>query len=213
MKFGVIIGDSIAEGHPDFHGRLHTINNEVDLAKENEAGQISWYLEKYTGMKVFNNGIGSQTTEQIKQRWLRDALGASCSELEPASTLPGRPEFIVLCAGINDVWPGTPASEIINNLKYFINSAVSNNISIVVFTIGPQLTMDEKKLACIKEVNSWLMSLAGSNGARTIVFDFFTLTNNPDNDGKPKPGVFCDEVHPTADTYSQIADIIYDKLR
>lgn len=219
MNFGVIIGDSIAEGHPDFHGRLHTINGEVDLSKENEEGQISWYLERHTGIKVYNNGIGSQTTEHIKQRWLRDALGNFCSELEPASTLPGKPEFIVLCAGINDVWPGTPANEIINNLKYFISSAISNNVSIVVFTIGPQLTMDVKKLSCIKEVNSWIMSLEDGEaaidlaGARIAVFDFFGLTNDPGNDGEPKPGVFCDEVHPTADTYSKIAEIINDKLR
>jgi lysophospholipase L1-like esterase len=44
------------------------------------------------------------------------------------------------------------------------------------------------------------------------VLDFFGLTNDPGNEGKPKQGVFCDEVHPTADTYSQIADIIYEKL-
>lgn len=218
MKFGVIIGDSIAEGHPDFHGRLHTINGEIDLSKGNEEGQISWYLERRSAIKVYNNGIGSQTTEHIKQRWLRDALGESCAEMEPASTLPGKPEFIVLCAGINDVWLGATAAEIISNLKYFIDSAASLNISVAVFTVGPQSTMDEEKLSCVKQVNNWLMSLADEKAgnshakARTVVFDFFGFANDPDNDGKPKPGIFCDEVHPTADTYSNIADMIYDKL-
>lgn len=218
MKFGVVIGDSIAEGHPAYHSRLHTISGNMDLSKCNEEGQISYYLEKLTGFEVYNNGIGSQTTEQIKQRWQRDALGMACSELNPAATLPGKPEFIVLCAGINDVWQGVPAAEIVNNLKYFINTANSLNISLIVYNIGPHLNMDEKKLACIKEVNSRLCGITdikadtGIPGAGTAVFDFCSFANDPCNDGKPKQDLFCDEVHPNGAANLQISDIIYNSF-
>jgi hypothetical protein len=37
----VVIGDSIAEGHSETHGRLHNARGQVDLAKPNEPGQIS----------------------------------------------------------------------------------------------------------------------------------------------------------------------------
>lgn len=74
MFTGVIIGNSIAEGHPAAHGRLHIPGGGYDLSKPNEAGQISYYLEQLTGLKIYNHGIGGQRSDQIRDRWDRDAL-------------------------------------------------------------------------------------------------------------------------------------------
>ncbi len=46
-KYAIIIGDSISEGHPALHGRLHPFQGaswgiDVDLNHQNEPGQLAY---------------------------------------------------------------------------------------------------------------------------------------------------------------------------
>lgn len=204
MPVGVVIGDSIAEGHPSTHGRLHTSTGTVDLNKANELGQQSFYYEQFAKIKVYNHGIGGERADQIRVRWNRDVLAQTDLALTPTSTLPKKPAFVVIVCGINDVWAGRTSADIQADIEWMIDSAVSNGIYPIVFTIGPHNLMDANKLVTVKEVNAWLVSKSKSTPTMKL-FDYYTYANDPNNDGKPKAGIFIDDVHPTKITYQNIA--------
>jgi hypothetical protein len=204
MPFGVTIGDSIAEGHPNAHGRLHTSAGAVDLAMLNVVGQMSYHLEQFTRCKVYNHGIGGQTTAQVLARFNRDVLGQVDGALTPTSTLPRKASWMVLVCGINDVFGGVTAATIKTNLNTLITTALTNDVRPIVFNIGPHSSMDVAKLAVVKEVNAWLAMQAASNAAISVV-DFYTYANDPANDGKPITGVFADGVHPTRHHFERLA--------
>lgn len=205
---GVVIGDSIAEGHPATHGRLHADDSgRADLSLKNVPGQQSYYYEQETNCRVYNHGIGSQTAAQIRARWRRDVLAQADASLEPASTLPGKPAFVVLVCGINDVWAGRSADDITEDIAWMAESAVSNGIYPIVFNIGPDFDMDDGKLRVIKAVNARLEEKYGGS-KKIMIFDYYSFANDPGSDGFPKKGLFTDNVHPAAETVRQIAGIV-----
>ena len=207
---GVVIGDSIAEGHPGAHGRLHADwNGAVDLDLENVPGQMSFYFENAAKIRVYNQGIGSQTAGQIRGRWNRDVLALESAEKMPSRTLLHPPVFAVLVCGINDVFAGRSAKEIETDIGWMIGSAAAEGIRSVVFTIGPDETMDDRKLSVVKEVNAWLADKRNITPSLRL-FDFYAFANDPARDGFPAAGVFADNVHPTKESYRKIARRILD---
>ncbi|WP_179215778.1 GDSL-type esterase/lipase family protein [Paenibacillus sp. MY03] len=202
MPIGVIIGDSISEGHPALHGRLDAPGYDPNLP--NSPGQISYHIEQHTKLKIYNHGIGGQRFDQVRTRWGRDVLAETVGSLSPTNTLPKRPHFVILVCGINDVFAGRTPSAIIADADYLINNALENNIYPIVFTIGPHSSMDAPKLAVVKQYNAWLLDKA-SKTPNMAVFDFYAYANDPANDGKPRSGIFADAVHPNKRTYEDLA--------
>jgi lysophospholipase L1-like esterase len=207
MPIGVVIGDSIAEGHPNTHGRLHLSDGSVDLNKLNEVGQISLYLEQHARIAVYNHGIGSQTFENVRARWNRDVLAQEDLALIPITTLSKKPTFVLIVCGINDVWTGRTFEQLKTDAEWCIDSAISNNMYPIVFNIGPHALMTPERLAIIKQYNAWLVEKAQST-PKLKVIDFYAFANDPANDGKPLAGLFFDDVHPTKDTYRKLSDKI-----
>lgn len=204
MPVGVIIGDSIAEGHPALHGRLHNSNGDADLTMLNSPGQLAYHLEQNTKIKVYNHGIGGQRFDQIRARWNRDVLAQTDLALVPTSTLPKKPNFVTIVCGINDVFLPRTYADIIADAEYCIDSAIANNIYPIVFNIGTHTSMDATKLTLVKQYNAWLLEKSKRTPNMTMI-DFYTYTNDPANDGKPKVGIFADSVHPTKATYEDLA--------
>ncbi|WP_214629987.1 SGNH/GDSL hydrolase family protein [Paenibacillus agaridevorans] len=202
MPIGVIIGDSISEGHPALHGRLDAPGYDPNLP--NSPGQISYHIEQHTKLKIYNHGIGGQRFDQVRTRWGRDVLAETVGSLSPTNTLPKRPHFVIVVCGINDVFAGRTPAAIITDANYLIDNALENNIYPIVFTIGPHSSMDAPKLAVVKEYNAWLLDKA-SKTPNMAVFDFYAYANDPANDGKPRSGIFADAVHPNKRTYEDLA--------
>ncbi len=201
---GVIIGDSIAEGHPFSHGRLHNKESKVEFNKPNEEGQISYYFEKFLGIKVYNQGIGSQTSTDVLIRWNRDVLAKTDSSLVPSKTLNTKPCFAVIIVGINDVFKDVKSDVIIKNLNYMIGSCLENKILPIVLTVGPHRYMTKDKLKTVLSVNKWINNI--NNKAKII--DYYKFTKNPLNDGSPKKNTYIDYVHPKPETIKKLMDEI-----
>ena len=210
LPFGVVIGDSIAEGHPNAHGRLHTSAGVVNLDKANEEGQISYYFEKLLNMKIYNHGIGGQLTDSILSRFDRDVLGKDVAVLVPTRTLNNKCKFCIVVAGTNDILNNKSTSFTINNLEQMIKKCEENNIYGVFYTLGVCQVYTSEQVTKVEEINKYLKSrLAYSS--HCSMFDYFEYVNDVSNYGKPKAGLMVDGTHPTKTTYAKIADKIYNE--
>ncbi|GGA31636.1 SGNH/GDSL hydrolase family protein [Psychrobacillus lasiicapitis] len=211
MPIGVAIGDSTAEGHPGAHGRLHSDSSgTVDLNRPNTPGQLSYHLELQLGIRVFNHGIGGQTSQQVRDRWHRDVLAQEDLTLTPSKTLEKKPGFVSISVGINDIFGGVTVETIIDNVEYMIDSALSNGIRPIVFNVSPHKLNTPASIEKIKQYNSWLLSKSKITPDMVLI-DYYSVTNDITNDGYPKAGVFVDNIHPTKSFYEVMAKKVMDE--
>lgn len=78
----------------------------------------------YVGLPVKNLGRSGDTTSTILARFDEDVL-------------PFRPDILVIMGGINDIRAGTPAAEVIGNLRQMGEKCRENNITPVFLTLTP----------------------------------------------------------------------------
>lgn len=212
-KFGVIIGDSIAEGHPALHGRLHPEHDGFDPDYPDKPGQLSYELAQLYGFRFYNQGIGSQTTTDIWNRWERDVLGqiSDPSDGRGDRTLTTKPNIVVVSAGINDVAGGVDLTTIQNNLISMAESALNNNIEIIFLNVGPFDAATADMLTKIDQLNTFMVGDLLTHNSNAIIVDYYTFIEDPANPGKVNPALTAgDGIHPSKTGYSQLAQLIYN---
>jgi lysophospholipase L1-like esterase len=124
---------------------------------------------------VLNRGINGQRTDQILARFARDALTRS-------------PDYVIVLAGVNDVYQGRPQDEITKNLFSMYDLARKNSIQTVAATILPYNHASERESETILELNAWIMQTANrmellfcdTNAAVADVSDRNKLASSPD---------------------------------
>lgn len=203
LPVGVVIGDSIAEGHPGLHGRLH--GDGVPGFVENypnQPGQLSYELSRLTGVHWYNHGIGSETSTQILARFDRDVL-ARTSEVgdgRGSMTLSRIPMVVVVVAGNNDI-PTIPEETTKSNLLAMLDKAVAAKIIPIFLGISatPQWTPDQA--AKVARINTWMKQTFPDFGAK--VFDLWAWGS--DGSGGVKSDRYVDSIHPTKAGYAQLA--------
>lgn len=174
-QVGVIIGDSIAEGHPALHGRHHG-------QCENLPGQTSFYLEEHFQVRVLNQGIGGQTCAEIMDRWGAD--------VDAHDT-----QFVWLSCGQNDlVRENDPVNSIKAGISEAIQKAQDGGYSIYIQNLAyvPGRGADRAK---IDAVNSWLETVASPN---VVIVDFHGWASGNMN-------LIPDGVHPSKSGYEAFA--------
>lgn len=160
----VVLGGSIAEGHPALHGLHHG-------QSENLPGQISYYVEQATGMRVLNQGIGGQTCTEIVARWTQD--------------VPKDAKLVWLACGQNDL---LRSREPVESIRQAILTAKAladeSGIRLIVQNLGPNAS----RHGAIAEVNAWLETL----GLTVVDFHSWASANRR---------LFADYLHPTREGY------------
>lgn len=210
MPFAVVIGDSIAEGHPALHGRLHA-NGTVafDSKYASAPGQLNYELSRLTLAHWYNHGIGSQTTAQILARFKRDALG---QVFDPGDgrgnkTLPGKPYAVLVNAGGNDL--ATVAEDDIKaNLVSMLISLKQNSIVPIFMCIAPSSANDVATNTKSISINAWMLTTFKNMGAH--VFDLWTWGSN--GVGGVKADRYADYVHPSKLGYGLLAQDILESI-
>lgn len=209
----VIVGDSIAEGHPRTHGRLHKgASGGVDLTLPNVAGQTAYVLERTLRIPVINQGIGSTTCAQTRSRWARDVLATTSDR-----TIPNPPTLVVLHCGINDVFAGRSAEDVSADLTWLIESARNRGIRVVVDTIGGhgEFTQKDPRWTTVQTINMWLTQAYGAMPG-VVVADYAGFFADSASPWLPKRALMADSVHPNADGYAawgaSLAALIANKL-
>jgi len=205
QKFGIIIGDSIAEGYPYSLVEFSILNQKYILPNFFSEDQIAFHLEKRLEYKVINLGISGQTSDEVRKRWNSDVLSFQDKNLNKNLY------FVIIIVGINDIIRNIPAKQIISNLDWMINSCTSNNIYPIVFNIAPFNNINAKQTLALKEVNKWLFYKKSIN-TKLYLVDFYNYVKDSDNNGKPKDGILIDGLHPNKETYKNLAEKVYQKI-
>ena len=203
MPFAVIIGDSIAEGHPALHGRLDWDGaGGTDLNWPNSEGQPSYELSCKTNMHYFNQGIGGQTSAQVLARFNRDALGQDfdAGDGRPTITLTRAPKIIWVNVGINDVSALIDTAVTKSNLIKMAVSAQQNGMMIGFNTIGPVNSHDAAQRLMQDDINQFILNELSRYGV--MVFDYHTWFVNPADATTVNPRLDADGVHPSKAGYT-----------
>lgn len=219
LPYVVVIGDSIAEGHPALHGRLHPSGSPgYDPNYASEAGQLNYELAREWNAPVINQGIGGETTQDVRDRWSRDALaqtydpgdGRGSDTLEFGGQ---KPFAIYLHIGINDVFLAVSASTIKSNFEFFAQSCASNGIKLILANIGPESNYDSTKIALATEVNDWLDTTFKAAYPEVDIIDYLDWGSDGTGDYNTlKSGNYADSVHPNKAGYVNYAAYVMDRI-
>lgn len=217
----ILIGDSIAEGHPLLHGRLHADwDMAQDLSKPNEVGQLSYYFEKIFAMSCVNQGIGGQSTNMMwRGRWERDVLPNDGTH-ESTNPYNFNPSIVYIHAGINDIGGKAPQELTIGNIGKMVESALSLGATVYIDTIGPDKSIDlntnepffdAELQQRARNINAYIWTL---NGGKVHVIDYLKWASNGTMDFLTlKPGLFADTVHPNKEGYADFAKFVEESVR
>jgi len=214
---GVCIGNSIVAGHPWRRSGLELgILNYPD-----SFGQISYHLAQLTRFKWIDHGWGGQTTYEIRNRFMRDAVGDTSDpgDGRGSVTLASRPNYAVIEGGINDIAFGDSLSAIESNLAWMASVCKQNNIRCIVLNcIGSAYGLDNTQIQMISDLNKWLASGVLDSVQATIV-NINSLWNSGSYGGISSYGndnihfsslVFQDDgVHFTRAGYDSVAHAIF----
>lgn len=213
--FGVVIGDSIAQGSIERFSRLQpergSAGHRYDPSHLNEYGQLSFHLEEGTGITWFNHGIAGQSTTKIWERWPRDVLAQNYDPLDGrgGQTLSEPPSYVLINAGINDVLYNVSVDVIKENIGRMVESAKSVGMTVILSTIGYHKGATNEQLEIVLEINDWIRSLEVSE--EIVVVDFYSWGYNKEQN-RQKGCRFADSVHPNLEGYEDFSRVVMNKL-
>src|SRR5688500_15452974 len=136
----VAIGDSTTAGTPGFRSPL-----EAPPAGAGDAtSQYAWWLmQAHPDWDVLNRGVNGERSDQIRARFERDVLDTN-------------PDAVVIIAGVNDVYQGRPAADVVEQLQWMYERARAAGIQVVAGTIVPYNTATPDQNAHMHAINEWI---------------------------------------------------------
>lgn len=215
---GVCIGNSIIAGHPWRNSRL-----EMGLLNyPDSVGQISYHLTQLTQIHWIDQGWGGQTTGQIRNRFLRDAVDEpeDPGDGRGKSTLSGKPSYVVIEGGVNDIDKRVSLDSIETNLVWMASTCMQNGMRCIMLNCVGQGygVFNEEQIKMISALNKWLASGALDN-FHVIVVDINSLWNSGSYGGVSAYGNdnvhfsslvnSGDGIHFTRAGYDSVANIIF----
>jgi len=214
----VAIGNSIVAGHPAKYSGL-----ELNAPNwPDSPGQITYYLTQLTGIKWVNHGWGGQTTVQIRNRFLRDAIGLTYDpgDGRGSRTLPGTPTYVIIEGGVNDIQQRIPLATIEENLAWMASTCKQYKIPCVMLNCVGQGNgvFVKDQLENVAALNQWLAAGALDSVNVTVV-DINSIWNsgtlggvssyNNDNVHYSSLVDSADGIHFTPVGYDSVANAIF----
>ncbi|PMK00012.1 GDSL-type esterase/lipase family protein [Vibrio sp. 10N.261.55.A7] len=227
----VLIGDSIAEGHPALHGRLHPAPLNFDADQDSQAlssafhpglmifdadyksqpGQMSYELSSHFGLPILNHGIGGQTTTDIRNRWPRDVLHKVFDPGDGRGNMTMNfdgvlPYAVYLHAGINDIAEGAKLNTIKENMLFFAASTETNDIKLIINNIGAYSDYSIDMIEVAEKVNDWLISDLSSSYSHITIVDYLDWSSDGTGNYRHlKKNMFADVIHPNKEGYKHFS--------
>jgi len=139
----VALGDSTTAGTPFFRSPL-----EVPPygAGDPEAFYGFWMMKKEPQWTVLNYGINGQRSDEIRDRL--EAVFAS------------HPSYIVVLAGVNDIYQGTDLQMTVRNLGGMYREIQRKNVIPVAASVLPFDKATTTQAAEIRDLNKWIKHTA-----------------------------------------------------
>lgn len=189
MKLRVVgLGDSTTAGTPSFLSPLEVPPNGRGIA---ESQYAYWMMEAHPDWIVLNRGINGQRSDEILARFERDVAQEA-------------PEYVIILAGVNDVYQGVPLESIKNNLFAMYQKAIAAGITPVAATVLPYNTASESESKAIRELNTWIEGAASRLG---IAFcDTNRAVSDPSNPNHLRSSP--DGLHPDVSGYRNMGEAL-----
>lgn len=188
----VALGDSTTAGTPFFR-------SPVEAPPDGEGDRSApWphVVEALRpGWRVLNKGVNGERTDEIRARFERDVL-------------PAKPRFVVILAGVNDVYQGRDLRDTEADLTWMYDRAVKSRIEPVAATVMPFTRATPEQNARIRELNSWIAKTAVARGLAFIdLHAAVAAKDSPDAlSGSPEG------LHPDRAGYAAAAKAVADAL-
>jgi lysophospholipase L1-like esterase len=150
---------------------------------------------------IFNKGYIGETTSEILAKFNEDVIK------------PRNASYVIVWAGVNDIWKGYSAYKIEYNLQSMYSLAHDAGIKVVACTITPfkdYLHYDSRMQSVIDNVNAYILNEAFDIDYRVDLWSALVDPNNPNtllrdyDDGK--------HLHLSTDGYVKVADTIYKNV-
>ena len=185
----VAMGDSTTAGTPGWKSRAEAPPGGTG----DETSQYAWWLmQAHPAWNVINQGINGERSDQILARFDRDVLEQ-------------RPNIVVIIAGVNDVYQGRPASQVIEQLRQMYGRAREAGIPVVAGSIVPYNTATPEQNARMREINEWIRATAAADPDIAFVDTRAAVAAADDPDRLFESP---DGLHPSPTGYRRRADAI-----
>lgn len=158
----VALGDSTTAGTPFFQSPKEA----PPEGRGDPEGQYGyWMMRKRPQWEVLNYGIAGETSSQIRARF-EEAL------------LKG-PRYIIILAGVNDIYQNLPIKSVSDNLFWMYDTAQWHNIVPVAATVLPFDKATPEQALAIETLNKWIKKEAEK--MRMPIADLNAVTRDPRN--------------------------------
>ncbi len=139
----VALGDSTTAGTPFARSPLEA---PPEGAGDPEGQYSYWMMHWRPQWEVLNYGIAGQTTIQIRARF--------------GDILSRGPRYVIILAGVNDVYQGLPGRVTAENLLWMYKQAQSHSIMPVAATVLPFDEATPAQAKAIDKLNDWIKNWA-----------------------------------------------------
>lgn len=139
----IALGDSTTAGTPFFRSPLEA---PPDGEGDPEGQFTYWMKKKRPSWDILNYGIAGQTSTELLPRF-EQALQKS-------------PRFLIILAGVNDVYQRQPLQHTGDNLIYMYRQAKMNNVVPVAVTLPPFDSAAPDQAQAIDKLNAWIRDQA-----------------------------------------------------
>lgn len=185
----VALGDSTTAGTPYFKSPIEAAPNGSGDAT---APFPHWMTQAHPDWTVLNRGVNGERSDEIAARFDRDVLAV-------------HPQFVVIIAGVNDVYQGRPAEAVTIQLKIMYLKASAANIAVIAGSIVPYDTATLEQNRRMHAINDWIRAEAASDPNVTFV-DTRKAAARPHNIDRLASSP--DGLHPNVDGYHRMGDAV-----
>lgn len=138
------LGDSTTAGTPGFRSPLES----PPQGEGNPESQYAfWMMRAHPEWSVLNRGINGQTAAQVRARFGTDVLRE-------------HPTYVIVLAGVNDIFNGSPAETVERELAPVYADALDAGIVPVAASVLPYDRATDRATAAIFTLNTWIESFA-----------------------------------------------------
>ncbi|MBI3840837.1 MAG: hypothetical protein HY297_02610 [Thaumarchaeota archaeon] len=186
------IGDSTTAGTPGFRSPLEAPpKGEGDVRSQ----YAYWMARSHSEWDVLNKGVNGERSDQILARFGRDVLSEG-------------PKFVVILAGVNDIFQGIPGERITANLSEMYDSSLQTRTVPVACSVLPYNFMGSREAGALSEINQWIV---GQSRRLSIPYAD-TSTAVADTSDWRRLGSTPDGLHPDVEGYRKMAEKISEAI-
>ena len=156
----VALGDSTTAGTPAFRS---PVESPPEGRGNPESQYTYWMMQRHPEWRVLNRGVNGERTDQLLRRFARDVTAHHA-------------RVVILLAGVNDLYQGSPAERVISQLQRLYDRAAQEHLTIVACTILPYAGIDAARRERLTRVNAWIRDTSASRG--WVFCDLFTAAQD-----------------------------------